>query len=228
MESLEATIGYTFTQARLLTEALTHPSLSFEHKIPGQDYQRLEFLGDAVLQLILTGELFRRYPEFGEGRLTQLRSRLVSREALVGYAKEISLGEHLTLGISEEKNGGRDRPSNLADAFEAIFGAIFCDSDFPTAQSVFLTRFGSFLNGIEDDPTEYNPKGTLQEILQGLAPVSPTYDLLSQEGPDHLRSFVVAVTWQGHTLGNGEGNSKKEAEAQAASEALRLQRWKES
>lgn len=228
MESLEASLGYTFIQTALLTEALTHPSLSYERNQPGQNYQRLEFLGDAVIQLILTDELFRRYPSFGEGRLTQLRSRLVSRDALVAYAKEISLGDHLTLGISEGKNGGRDRPSNLADAFEAILGAIFCDSNFLTAQSVFLNRFGSFLNGMEDDDSEHNPKGTLQEILQGLAPVSPTYDLLAQDGPDHQRSFVVAVTWQGRTLGNGAGSSKKEAEAQAASEALRLQLWQES
>ncbi len=228
MESLETSLGYTFTQAELLTEALTHPSLSYERNQPGQNYQRLEFLGDAVIQLILTDELFRRYSTFGEGRLTQLRSRLVSRDALVAYAKEISLGDHLTLGVSEEKNGGRDRPSNLADAFEAVLGAIFCDSNFLTAQSVFLNRFGSFLNGMEDDDSEHNPKGTLQEILQGLAPVSPTYDLLAQDGPDHQRSFVVAVTWQGRTLGNGAGSSKKEAEAQAASEALRLQLWQET
>jgi len=225
MDSIEATINYRFANPVLLTEALTHPSLSYEAKRGHFDNQRLEYLGDAVIQLILTDELFRRFPDFGEGRLTKLRSRLVSREALCHFANKIELGQYLLLGKGELASGGRKRSSNLADAFEALAGAIYLDGGLEAAREFFFANFREFVEEIVAQPEEMNPKGELQEFLQAIAPTSPTYRILSQEGPDHLKSFLAEVRWEGKSLGQGSGNSKKEAEINAASDALRSRLW---
>ncbi len=225
MEPIEATIGYRFAQPALLAEALTHPSLACETKRSQPDNQRLEYLGDAVIQLVLTDELFRRFPEVGEGPLTKLRSRLVSREALCFFANRIGLGEHLLLGKGELASGGRRRPSNLSDAFEALAGAVYLDGGFEAARDFLFRNFGSLIDDTLSQPEEMNPKGELQERLQAIAPASPTYRIIGQDGPDHLKSFVAEVRWEGITLGQGSGSSKKEAEISAAAEALREQRW---
>ena len=225
MDSIEATIGYTFANPLLLAEALTHPSLARETKHTRFDNQRLEHLGDAVIQLILTEELFQRFPQFGEGQLTKLRSRLVSREALCQLANKITLGHYLFLGKGELSSGGRERPSNLADALEALVGAIYLDGGLAAARRFIFTNFREFIEKIVAQPEEMNPKGELQEFLQAIAPSSPAYRLIGQEGPDHLKSFLVEVTWEGITLGQGSGKSKQEAEISAATEALRERRW---
>ena len=225
MESLEATIGYSFADAQLLTQALTHPSLACETRRSEFDNQRLEYLGDAVIQLILTEALYRRLPDADEGRMTKLRSRLVSREALFVFANHIGLGGHLLLGKGELANGGRERPSNLSDALEALAGAIYLDGGFSAARDFLFGNFGALIDGVVSQPEEMNPKGELQECLQAIAPSSPTYRIIGQEGPDHLRSFVAEVNWEGITLGRGSGNSKKEAEINAAAEALRERLW---
>ncbi len=225
MESIEKRIGYKFTNSLLLAESLTHPSLAYESKKPHFDNQRLEFLGDAVIQLILTDELYNRFPEFSEGRLTKLRSRLVSREALQEFANHIDLGNYLLLGKGEAASGGRERSSNLADAFEALAGAIYIDGGFEPSRTFILTNFKSFIDATANQPEENNPKGELQEILQSISPVSPSYKIISQEGPDHLKSFVSEVVWEGRTLGSGSGLSKKEAETAAALEALKDEVW---
>lgn len=227
MDSIEAKIGYRFANLSLLSEALTHPSLACESKRTQPDNQRLEYLGDAVIQLVLTEELFRRYPGEGEGRLTKLRSRLVSREALCLFANHLGLGGHLFLGKGELASGGRTRPSNLSDAFEALSGAVYLDGGLEAARGFLFGNFGTLIDAILSQPEEMNPKGELQECLQAIAPASPTYRIIGQEGPDHLKSFVAEVRWEGMTLGQGSGNSKKEAEFQAASEALRERRWEE-
>lgn len=227
MDSIEAKIGYRFANLSLLSEALTHPSLACESKRTQPDNQRLEYLGDAVIQLVLTEELFRRYPGEGEGRLTKLRSRLVSREALCLFANHLDLGGHLFLGKGELASGGRTRPSNLSDAFEALSGAVYLDGGLEAARGFLFGNFGTLIDAILSQPEEMNPKGELQECLQAIAPASPTYRIIGQEGPDHLKSFVAEVRWEGMTLGQGSGNSKKEAEFQAASEALRERRWEE-
>jgi ribonuclease III len=227
MESIEAEIGYQFTDPALLLEALTHPSLAYETKKSQADNQRLEYLGDAVIQLILTNELFRQFPKYSEGQLTKIRSRLVSREALCGFANEIQLGKYLRLGKGELSNGGKERPSNLADAFEALMGAIYIDTGFVAARKFLFDNLGHLIQATLDRPEEVNPKGQLQEILQAITPSSPTYRLISQEGPDHLRKFLIEVKWEGLTLGRGSGNSKKEAETAAAVEALRERKWEE-
>lgn len=225
MESLEVTIRYRFKDSLLLSQALTHPSVSAEVRAGQVDNQRLEFLGDAVIQLILTEELFRRFPDWSEGRLTKLRSRLVSREALCLYANQIGLGAHLLLGKGELANGGRMRPSNLADAVEALAGAIYLDGGLEAARRFLFDNFGGIIGGILEQREEMNPKGELQECLQAIAPASPTYRIIGQDGPDHLKSFVAEVRWEGIALGEGSGGSKKEAEISAAATALRERRW---
>lgn len=226
MESLETRIDYEFANSLLLAEALTHPSLAYESRKPSFDNQRLEFLGDAVIQLILTDELYRLFPEFNEGNLTKLRSRLVSRDALFGYAKKIGLGSYLMLGKGEEASGGRDRPSSLADAFEALAGAIYLDSGFEQVRSFLLNNFSEFIEEITAEPEENNPKGELQEHLQSISPSSPSYAIVSQEGPDHQKRFLAEVKWEGLNLGRGSGLSKKEAETAAAAEALQKRAWR--
>lgn len=225
MESLESRIGYQFANPQLLKEALTHPSLSYESKQARVDNQRLEFLGDAVIQLILTSELFHLFPKFPEGRLTKLRSRLVSREALCRFAETIELGRHLRLGKGEDASGGRERASNLADAMEALAGAIYLDGGLAPTHAFLLNNFGHFIAEIARKPAENNPKGELQEQLQAITANSPSYRIISQEGPDHEKVFVSEVTWEGLQLGRGEGSSKKEAEVSAAAAALKAKRW---
>ncbi|MDF1824677.1 MAG: ribonuclease III [Verrucomicrobiales bacterium] len=225
MESLEKRIGYRFKNSVLLKEALTHPSLAYETKKPRFDNQRLEYLGDAVIQLILTNELFHLFPKFSEGKLTKLRSRLVSKEALCRFAEKIELGQHLLLGKGEASSGGRERPSNLADAMEALSGAIYLDGGLAPAEAFILNNFREFIEAIAREPEENNPKGELQEQLQSIKATSPSYRVISQEGPDHEKIFVSEVTWEGLKLGRGEGSSKKEAEVSAAAAALKEKRW---
>lgn len=227
MKSLEQRIGYKFRNSLLLAEALTHPSLAYETHKPHFDNQRLEFLGDAVLQLILTAQLFDQFPDFAEGTMTKLRSRLVSREALFGYATEIELGKFLLIGKGEESSGGRRRPSTLADAFEALVGAIYLDSGLDDARRFVLTCCREKMERIAASPIEKNPKGELQEILQGISQRSPSYEIVKSSGPDHKRRFVSDVLWENKTLGRGEGSSKKEAEAEAARNALAQRLWEE-
>ncbi len=225
MNPLEEKIGHKFRNSLLLAEALTHPSLAYETQKPHFDNQRLEFLGDAVLQLILTEDLYCRFPEFAEGMLTKLRSRLVSRTALQEYSRALGLGEYLLIGKGEEASGGRERPSTLADAFEALVGAIYLDSGFEPAKTFVLNCCEAKLEKLAASPIEKNPKGELQEILQSLAQRGPSYRIVDEAGPDHQRRFVAEVIWGGRSLGNGEGNSKKEAEAAAARLALRQRLW---
>lgn len=225
MESIEQRIRYKFANSLLLAEALTHPSLAYESNRPHFDNQRLEYLGDAVLQLVLTERLYSMFPAFGEGRLTKLRSRLVSRDALCRFANEIHLGDYLLLGKGEAASGGRDRASNLADAFEALVGAIYLDGGFAEARRIVLSLSQRALDAVAGEPEEINPKGQLQEILQAISPISPSYRIVSQEGPDHQKSFTACVDWEGHDLGYGSGGSKKEAEIEAALNALAGRRW---
>ena len=225
MQPLESRIDYKFRNSLLLAEALTHPSMAYESRKPHFDNQRLEFLGDAVLQLIITEELYRRLPDLPEGVLTKLRSRLVSRGGLSALAEKIGLGEYLLLGKGEETTGGRKRSSNLADAFEALIGAIYLDSGSDAARDVTLRLVKSELESMGESTEEGNPKGQLQEILQAIHPEAPNYRVLAQTGPDHRRVFQTEVSWNGLVLARGKGKSKKEAEARAAGEALRLRVW---
>jgi len=227
MTGLEEKLGHKFRNPLLLAEALTHPSLAYESRRPHFDNQRLEFLGDAVLQLVLTEELFRMFPEFPEGRLTKLRARLVSRQALAKFAAGLDLGAYVMLGKGEESSGGRKRVSTLADAFEAVIGAVFLDGGTEPAREVILAICGSKVDELIESPDERNPKGELQEALQAVAAEAPCYRILGGSGPDHRKVFQVEVIWRGSNLGNGRGKSKKEAEARAASDALRVRAWEQ-
>jgi ribonuclease-3 len=225
MESLESRLGYKFRNSLLLAEAMTHPSLAYESQRPHFDNQRLEFLGDAVLQLILTEDLYRMFPDFPEGRLTKLRSQLVSRRALARFALTIDLGSYVLLGKGEEATGGRRRMSTLADGFEALIGAVYLDVGYPGSRDLVLRLFQSEIEALAGSPEERNPKGELQECLQAIHPQAPSYRVLGESGPDHRKVFQAECSWRGLVLATGKGKSKKEAEARAASEALRTRVW---
>ncbi|MDQ6622063.1 MAG: ribonuclease III [Verrucomicrobiota bacterium] len=227
MNPLEERIGHKFRNSLLLAEALTHPSLGHETQRHHFDNQRLEFLGDAVLQLIITEHLYSMFPREAEGRLTKLRSRLVSREALRRHASRLELGRFLLMGRGEEACGGRERISTLADAFEALLGAIYLDTNLETARSFVLALAADDLAEIEQQPIDINPKGHLQETLQAISPRSPIYELLSESGREHEKTFVVRVAWEGMALGVGTGRSKKQAETAAALAAMRMKCWEQ-
>jgi ribonuclease-3 len=216
-----AELGGGFRDARLLRLALTHPSVAHERGGAVQHNQRLEFLGDAVLQLILTRELYERFPALNEGALTKARARLVNRRHLGEQARRLGLGAHLVLSHGEEAHGGRERGSTLADAFEALVGAIYLDGGWEAARQFVLRHLGEGLANPEGLSPVENPKGELQELLQASAAEAPQYRLETSTGPDHDRCFVCAVYHQGVELGRGSGRSKQAAQTEAAHAALR-------
>lgn len=222
---LEESLGHKFRNPLLLAEALTHASLGHETLRRHFDNQRLEFLGDAVLQLVITEHLYAHFHRAPEGHLTKLRSRLVSRESLKRHAAELGLGDCLMLGRGEEASGGRQRASTLADVYEALLGAIYLDSDLPTVRAVILKKMETDLAHLQEEPVDINPKGELQELLQAISPRSPEYEMIAQTGPEHEKTFLVRVLWEGRELGEGKGRSKKQAETAAAFAALQSKRW---
>jgi len=225
MNPLETRLQYKFRNSLFLAEALTHPSLGHETQRHHFDNQRLEFLGDAVLQLIFTEHLFQRFPSFSEGQLTKMRSRLVSREGLKIHAMSIGLGNYLMMGRGEESSGGRVRASALADAFEALVGAMYLDSNLEAVRRFLLREAEPDIQNLIHEPVDVNPKGRLQELLQSLSPRSPSYSVVHQSGPEHQKNFESVVRWQNVELGRGIGKSKKEAEVAAAIDALNHRRW---
>ena len=220
IEVLQDRIGFVFRDPGLLRLALTHPSVAHEQGANVQHNQRLEFLGDAVLQLVLTTELFEKFPSLDEGPLTKARAQMVNRRALANQGRRLRLGEQLILSRGEESSGGRERPSALADAFEALLGAIFLDAGFERTRDFVLRQFREEFGELEVIPNLENPKGELQEFLQAGSAEAPQYQLESVSGPDHDRLFESAVFHQGVRLGGGKGKSKKEAESNAALAAL--------
>lgn len=227
MDALAEKLGYQFKDQDLLVQSMTHPSMSAEQREAVEDNQRLEFLGDAVLQVILTEHLYRILPDQAEGHLTKIRASLVSRRALAGCALRLGLGEYIRLGKGEESNGGRDRESNLADAFESLLGAIYLDGGITGATAVTMRLMEEDLQVALEGEDTSNPKGRLQEELQALRRESPLYRILAEEGPDHLKQFRVEVLWCGKSLGEGQGSSKKNAETAAAQDALERRCWEE-
>ncbi len=224
LASFQARLGYQFQEPALLRLALTHPSVAHEAGGPKQHNQRLEFLGDAVLQIILSRELYLQFPHFGEGPLTQARAKLVNRHALAIHGRASGLGEELVLSRGEEINGGRTRGSALADAFEALVGAIFMDGGFDSARAFILRQFSDNLCGLETEPIIENPKGQLQELLQAVSAHAPEYRVVSATGPDHKRVFECVVLHEGVELACGSGQSKRTAESNAALKALAILR----
>jgi len=220
LAALQARLGYTFRDDRLLQLALTHPSVAHEQGAPVQHNQRLEFLGDAVLQLALTRELYEKFPDFDEGPLTKARAKLVNRRSLGTHGRTLGLGAHLILSRGEAAHGGRERSSALADACEAVIGAIFLDGGYTAARDFILREFAAGLGGLGAIPTLENPKGELQEYLQAHSLEAPHYHVVSASGPDHDRVFECTVQHGGVELARGTGKSKKAAESEAARRAL--------
>ena len=224
LASLQTRLAYTFRDPSLLARAVTHPSFLPEN--PGTDSnQRLEFLGDAVLQLVLTDALFRLFPADREGLLSKRRAALANGPFLAQLARELGLDTALRLGTSEESTGGRKRAAALEDAFEALVGAVYLDSDLPTATRVVLGLLGDLPARLAATEDTGNPKGRLQELIQ---PVHGNdalrYEVLRIEGEDHAREYEVAVLLLGRQLGTGRGPSKKLAEEAAALAALGILR----
>ena len=219
-EALQDRLGYVFRDRALLQLALTHPSVAHEHNAALETNQRLEFLGDAVLQLVLTRELYEKFPAFDEGPLTKARAKLVNRRTLAERARHLAIGEHLIVSRGEELHGGRERPSALADTYEALLGAIFLDGGFEAARDFILREFQAAFGGLLVIPILENPKGELQELLQAVSPEAPQYHVVSATGPDHDRIFECTVHHAGAELARGQGKSKKAAESEAALAAL--------
>lgn len=218
MEKLEERIGYCFRDKALLGQALTHSSFSNEQKIRKcKDYERLEFLGDAVLELVTSEYLFYRYQEIPEGELTKMRASMVCEPALAYCARDLELGDYIRLGRGEESTGGRERDSIIADVVEAVIGAIFLDGGLEDAK-VFINRF--VLNDIENKQLFFDSKSNLQELAQGQIKEEVSYSLLDESGPEHNKSFTVEVSLGDEVLAQGSGKTKKAAEQQAAYGAL--------
>lgn len=218
LEELEEKIGYQFQKKELLRQALTHSSFANEQKINKlQDYERLEFLGDAVLELVSSDFLFRENPQMPEGKLTKLRSSMVCEPALAYCARDLELGEYMLLGRGEEATGGRHRDSITSDAMEAVIGALYLDGGFAEARD-FIHRF--VLSDLENKILFYDSKTVLQEMIQTDADSSFFYELKGETGPDHNKEFLVDAILNGQVVGSGRGRTKKAAEQRAAYEAI--------
>ena len=222
MLELENKIGYHFNNQALLREAITHSSYANEHKAQHVKYnERLEFLGDAVLSIVVSDYIFKHCPELPEGELTKLRASLVCERTLFEFAKKIDLGSYLILSKGERHNGGAERPSILSDAFEALIAAIYIDGGIEPANKHILNFIiPAIKNSKKKRVKDY--KTTLQEIVQKNPGERLEYVLTGESGPDHNKHFTVEVHLNSNVIGKGGGRSKKEAEQQAAREALEL------
>ncbi|MGN0402678.1 MAG: ribonuclease III [Acetatifactor sp.] len=218
LEDLECRIGYRFHNILLLKQAMTHSSFANEQKINRiGNYERLEFLGDAVLELVSSDFLYKKNPNLPEGSLTKMRASMVCEPSLAFCAKDLELGKFLFLGKGEENTGGRERESIIADAVEAVIGAIYIDGGMKPAKE-FIDRF--VLSDLEDKQLFYDSKSNLQELIQGQLKKEFNYELLEENGPEHEKTFHVCVSMEGERMGEGYGKTKKAAEQQAAYKAL--------
>lgn len=218
MEEFEKKISYTFQNKNYLKQALTHSSYANEkHMNKFANNERLEFLGDAVLELVSSEFLFETHKDMHEGELTKLRASMVCEPTLAICAKEIELGKYLFLGKGEDATGGRERDSILSDALEATIGAIYLDGGFTSAKD-FIGRF--ILNDIENKKLFYDSKTILQEIIQGMSKEMLHYELIGEEGPDHNKKFTVEALLGDKSLAVGSGRTKKAAEQAAAYQAI--------
>ena len=220
---LERKLRVRFKDGGVLDQALTHPSFLNELR-PGQpsvaSYERLEFLGDAVLGASITLELFKRCPELPEGQLTKLRSSLVRRSTLAAVAIRLELGPYLKMGKGEESAGGRERESNLANAFEALVGAVLLDRGFDKATGFVLKMMREEIEGLLVNGVPEDPKSCLQELVQSTGGAPPLYRLVEEAGSNHDSGFDVEVVMEGRVIGRGQGKRKVDAEKQAAKRAL--------
>ncbi len=222
MPTLESRLGYCFNDRSLLQQALTHPSCTPVREESSEHNQRLEFLGDAVLGLLLADQLYRERPD-DEGGLTILRSRCASGRSLARLARTIDLGSHLLLGAGARREALHQQPRTLAAAFEALLGAAWLDGGLPAVQQIYDHLIRDHATMLQRDPWADNPKGELQAWLQSESDELPCYELLSSSGPDHAPSYTVSVTAAGHSA-TGRGPNKRDAETAAAARWLELYR----
>ncbi len=215
-------LDINLTDENLLDEALTHPSYNFENnKENAPDYERLEFLGDSVLRLAASNYLFSKYKEYPEGKLTKIRSFLVSDEFLYKIALKLNIKQYINIGIHEEKNGGREKESILACAMEAILGAIFKNCGYNTAQNFIYKIYDDMVINIDEILLSYNSKEILQQYTQNIGKDLPVYKVLDEKGLEHNKTYIVNVFYRGEELGVGSAKTKKEAEKNAALNALK-------
>jgi ribonuclease-3 len=228
--TLEAQLPFKFKEHELLRQALVHTSYLNENPGIGVgSNERLEFLGDAALGVVVAQMLYNDYPDVDEGKLTELRAHLVRRDTLARAASQLGLGEALQLGRGEDAAGGRRRPTNLARAYEALVGAIFLDGGFTRVKSFVKHSLRDEFTALRQKGMPYDPKSRLQEVVQSRWQTTPSYRLLKTEGPDHARRFTVQVVVSGKPFGTGEGRSKQMAEKEAAQRALEeIERQQES
>lgn len=225
LEEFEKIIGYTFKNRSLLFEALSHSSFANESKHRYRSNERLEFLGDSVLSIVVSDYIFENYTDIPEGELTKIRATLVCEKALYDFGSMINLGQYIMLGKGEELAGGRERPSIIADAFEAVIAAIYLDGGMEPAKKHILRFMPD--NVLEAASKAYDDyKTVLQEIVQKNPEERIEYHLASESGPDHDKMFTVNVLLNTNVIGSGTAHSKKAAEQLAAREALRLMGWK--
>lgn len=216
---LEERLRYRFQDPRLLEEALTHTSWANEQGV-ADDYERLEFLGDAILGAVTASWLFDSRPDLDEGELSKLKSYVVSESALADHAEHLGLGDYLRLGVGESRSGGREKPSLLADAMEAVIGAVYQDGGIDAARGVALELLESALGERVEIPQARDSKTALQEAVQASGGGLPEYRHVAEEGPDHQKRFHVECWVDGRFAGGGDGSTKKRAEQRAAGAAL--------
>jgi ribonuclease III len=219
-KALERTLGYRFRRRHRLETALTHRSFRFEAEEPTADNQRLEFLGDAALGLVTASHLYELFPDLQEGDLTRIRSRLTNSKTLARLAVRLDLGSFLRLGRGEVQSGGHRRSSTLGDALESVIGAAFVDGGLRAVEKIFKKLFLAELQIRSRDHWQDNPKGGLQELAQHRWRAGPRYRTVREEGPPHSKVFTVEVSVNGQVLGTGVGASKRDAETEAARQAL--------
>jgi ribonuclease III len=220
INALQSTLGYFFNDISLLRQALTHRSFINENTETAENHnERLEFLGDSVLNLSLTTILLKRYPTLSEGRLSKMRATLVSEKRLASLSVHLGLGAYLLIGKGEDRTGGREKPSLLADTFEALLGAIYLDGGFNKALDFIDRLFQSQWEGADQFPSQ-DFKTLLQEFCQAELKTVPNYRVYREEGPDHQKIFFMEVTIQGKIVAKGKGRTKKEAQQKAAGKAL--------
>ena len=218
-------IGYHFSDSGILLLALTHRSYSYVHNNYSQSNERLEFLGDSVLGLVIAEQLFRDFPGMREGELTKTKALLVSETTLAELGIKSGLNKYMLLAPEEVRSGGRTRPSIVSDAFESVLGAVFLDGGISAARNVIIRLIYSCKDDITSDASRRNFKGELLERIQAKGKGMPHYDIASESGPDHDKIFMVEVYVEGKVVGIGKGRSKKEAEQIAAGDALENLKW---
>jgi len=221
LASLQKALGVTFQQPARLEQALVHSSYINENPAYASGHnERLEFLGDAVLDFIVADKLFRDFPGLAEGEMTRLRASLVRRETLARVAKTIRLGDFLNMGKGEEASGGRSKTPNLAGALEAVIAAVYLDRGADVAADMVVSLLGEEWDRVTRHDSGIDYKSKLQELTQSRRQVTPVYRLVAEAGPEHEKRFTVEVTLDGRTLGSGTGHNKKLAETEAARAAL--------